>query len=370
LVQKKKAYLRLENGKTFTGFAFGFEGNTGGEVVFTTGMTGYPESLTDPSYSGQILTFTYPLIGNYGIPKIKKGIGSPFESGKIQVRGVIISNYSFEYSHFDAAMSLDQWLKNEQIPGIYGIDTRELTKVLRTKGVMLGEIHTPVETYGGASPVNKSNKFQVVDPNTTDLAGGVCVNKPVIYKPKNKIKKRILLIDCGVKNNIIRNFVKRGAEVIRVPYNYDLLNSEFDYNGIFVSNGPGDPKQCKSTIENIRKSFRLNIPVFGICLGSQIMGLSAGADTYKLKFGHRSQNQPCIEPGGRCYITSQNHGYAVKTNTLPKDWREWFYNNNDGTNEGIKHKSKPFFAVQFHPESSPGPNDTGWLFDMFIDMIK
>ncbi len=359
MVQRKKAYLRLENGKTFTGYTFGFEGNSDGEVVFTTGMTGYPESLTDPSYSGQILTFTYPLIGNYGIPKMRKGIESPFESGKIQVRGVIISNYSFDYSHFDAVMSLDEWLKREKIPGIYGIDTRELTKVLRTKGVMLGEI----------SSERSRKAFDVVDPNTTDLAGGVCVNKPVIYKPKNRAKKKILLIDCGVKNNIIRNFVKRGAEVIRVPHDFDPVNSEFDFDGIFVSNGPGDPKQCKQTIENIRKSFMLNIPIFGICLGSQIMGLSAGADTFKLKFGHRSQNQPCIEGSGRCYVTSQNHGYAVKTNTLPKDWQEWFYNNNDGTNEGIKHKSKPFFAVQFHPESSPGPNDTGWLFDKFMDMM-
>ncbi len=382
MVQKKKAYLRLENGKIFAGWSFGHDGVTDGEVVFTTGMTGYPESLTDPSYSGQILSFTYPLIGNYGIPKSKAGINSPFESGKIQVRGAIISNYSFEYSHFDAVMSLDQWLKSENIPGIYGIDTRELTKVLRTKGVMLGEIINfnsgndlvlPAGTFDRTSlkrfDRTSLRTFNVTDPNTTDLAGGVCVSKPIIYKPKNKSKKKILLIDCGVKNNIIRNFVKRGAEVIRVPYDYDPVKSDFDFDGIFVSNGPGDPKQCKSTIENLRKSFKLNIPIFGICLGSQILGLSAGADTYKLKFGHRSQNQPCIETKGRCFITSQNHGYAVKTDTLPKDWQEWFYNNNDGTNEGIKHKSKPFFAVQFHPESSPGPNDTGWLFDMFMDMM-
>jgi carbamoyl-phosphate synthase small subunit len=369
LVQRKKAYLRLENGKVFAGGAFGHEAGSNGEVVFTTGMTGYPESLTDPSYSGQILTFTYPLIGNYGIPKRKAGINSPFESDKIQVRGVVISNYSFEYSHFDAAMSLDQWLKSEKIPGIYGIDTRELTKVLRTKGVMLGEIINNPSGTGSVMAFDKT-PFNVVDPNTTDLAGGVCVSKPVIYKPKNKTKKKILLIDCGVKNNIIRNFVKRGAEIIRVPYDCDPVKSDFDFDGIFVSNGPGDPKQCESTIENLRKSFKLNIPVFGICLGSQIMALSAGADTYKLKFGHRSQNQPCIETKGRCFITSQNHGYAVKTNTLSGGWEEWFYNNNDGTNEGIKHKSKPFFAVQFHPESSPGPNDTGWLFDMFMDMMS
>ncbi len=328
-------------------------------------MTGYPESLTDPSYSGQILVFTYPLIGNYGIPRFQrdnsaKAVQDSFESGKIQVRAVIISNYSFDYSHFDAVQSLDKWLEDNDIPGMYGIDTRELTKVLRTTGVMLGKITTQPD----------DETFNVIDPNETYLAGEVGVKEPVVYSPKeNDTKKKILLIDCGVKNNIIRNFLKRGAEVIRVPYDYNPLNSNFDFNGIFVSNGPGDPKMCRATIENLRSSFELNIPIFGICLGSQILGLSAGADTYKLKFGHRSQNQPCIEIGGHCYITSQNHGYAVDTKTLPDDWSEWFINNNDGTNEGVKHKTKPFFAVQFHPESSPGPNDTGWLFDKFLDLI-
>jgi len=360
---RKKVYLRLENGLIFTGYSFGLYGNTQGEVVFNTGMTGYPESLTDPSYSGQILVFTYPLIGNYGVPDFRNKseageLQNGFESNKIQVRGAVVSNYSFKYSHFDAASSLDVWLKESRIPGIYGIDTRELTKVLRTKGVMPGEITTQL----------KKGKLIIEDPNKFNLADEVCVQSPVIYKPKNKKpRKKILLIDCGVKNNIIRNFVERGAEVIRVPSIFDPLNSEYDFDGIFVSNGPGDPKMCKSTIMNLKKSFDLNIPIFGICLGSQIMGLSAGADTYKLKFGHRSQNQPCIEDKGRCYITSQNHGYAVNTKTLPKDWEEWFINNNDGTNEGIKHKTKPFFAVQFHPESSPGPNDTGWLFDKFMD---
>lgn len=345
---------------TFHGFSFGKNSEADGEVVFTTGMTGYPESLTDPSYSGQILVFTYPLIGNYGIPQIKNDIASPFESDKIQVRGIVVSDYSFEYSHFDAVKSLHDWLDENNIPGIYGIDTRELTKVLRTKGVMLGKISADEKII---------KEFSVVDPNEENLAGQVCIRSPKIYKPKNKNGKKILLIDCGVKNNIIRNFLKRGAEVIRVPHDFDPTISKYDYDGIFVSNGPGDPKMCKATIENLRKSFSLNKPIFGICLGSQTLSLSAGADTYKLKFGHRSQNQPCIESGGRCYITSQNHGYAVERKTLPKDWEEWFVNNNDGSNEGVKHKTKPFFAVQFHPESSPGPNDTGWLFDRFMNMI-
>ncbi len=360
MTEKKNVYLRLENGKIFTGYSFGKFGESDGEVVFTTGMTGYPESLTDPSYSGQILVFTYPLIGNYGIPKFSKNIHGKFESDKIQVRGMIVSNYSSNYSHFDAEISLAQWLKENNIPGIYGIDTRELTKVLRTKGVMLGKIITE----------NVKSEFGIIDPNSTNLAGEVCIKKPRIYKPeKKKAKKKILLIDCGVKNNIIRNFLKRGAEVMRVPYDYNPLKSQYDFDGIFVSNGPGDPKVCTPTIENLRNSFKLGVPIFGICLGSQILALSGGADTFKLKFGHRSQNQPCIETNGRCYITSQNHGYAVERKSLPKDWEEWFYNNNDGTNEGIKHKTKPFFAVQFHPESSPGPNDTGWLFDMFMDMM-
>ena len=224
---------------------------------------------------------------------------------------------------------------------------------------MLGKITTEIE----------ESALDIVDPNATNLAGDVCIDKPTIYKPANKTKKKVLLIDCGVKNNIIRNFVNRGTEVIRVPYDYNPLKSEYDFDGIFVSNGPGDPKVCESTIQNLKNSFGLNKPIFGICLGSQILGLSAGADTFKLKFGHRSQNQPCVESGGRCYITSQNHGYAVDRNTLPDDWEEWFFNNNDGTNEGIKHKTKPLFAVQFHPESSPGPNDTGWLFDMFLNSL-
>ncbi len=363
-MQKQKVYLRLTNGKTFTGYSFGKFCNSEGEVVFNTGMTGYPESLTDPSYSGQILVFTYPLIGNYGIPQFTrddsaKTIQNAFESGRIQVRGLVISNYSFEYSHFDAVGSLHMWLKENNIPGIYGIDTRELTKTLRTTGVMLGKITTEPD----------EGSFDIIDPNETNLAGMVGVKEPVVYSPKKKNPKKILLIDCGVKNNIIRNFLSRGAEVIRVPLEFDPMTSQYDFDGIFVSNGPGDPKMCKATIENLKNSFELNKPIFGICLGSQILGLSAGADTYKLKFGHRSQNQPCIEVGGHCYITSQNHGYAVDTKTLPEDWSEWFINNNDGTNEGVKHKTKPFFAVQFHPESSPGPNDTGWLFDKFIEML-
>ncbi|MCX7877122.1 MAG: glutamine-hydrolyzing carbamoyl-phosphate synthase small subunit [Ignavibacteria bacterium] len=359
----KKSYLHLSGGKTFSGYSFGKYTDSEGEVVFTTGMTGYPESLTDPSYRGQILVFTYPLIGNYGIPFFGKDensfqIQDGFESGRIQVSGVIISDYSYRYSHFDAYQSLDEWLRDNDVPGIYGVDTRELTKVLRTKGVMPGKISTSAEPEG-----------EFKDPNLRNLVSEVSVTQPLVYPLKKKNAKRVLLIDCGVKNNIIRNFLKRNIEVIRVPWDYDPCKSEFDFDGIFVSNGPGDPKMCKATITNLRNSFNMNKPIFGICLGSQIMALAAGADTYKLKFGHRSQNQPCIETEGRCYITSQNHGYAVDKNTLPDEWEEWFINNNDGSNEGIKHRYRPYFAVQFHPESSPGPNDTSWLFDKFAGTL-
>ncbi len=327
-----------------------------GEVVFNTGMVGYPESLTDSSYRGQILTLTYPLIGNYGVPgkDEEDNLLKYFESDKIQVQGLIVTNYSENYSHWNAKKSLSEWMREYSIPGIYGIDTRKLTKKLREKGTMLGKI-----IY------NKENiKFE--DPNKRNLVADVSVKEPVEYK---RGKKKILIIDCGVKNSIIRAFLKRNITVIRCPWDYNFLDEKAD--GIIISNGPGDPKKCKVTIENIRKTLSKTIPVLGICLGSQILGLAAGANTYKLKYGHRSQNQPCVEVGTkRCYITTQNHGYSVDSDTLPVDWREWFYNNNDKTNEGIIHISKPFFGTQFHPEASPGPDDTEFLFDMFVRAME
>jgi len=352
----KECRLILEDKSVFHGYSFGSKKAISGEVVFNTGMVGYPESLTDPSYKGQILTLTYPLIGNYGVPGNEKedNILKFFESDKIQVQGLIISDYSFEYSHWNAKKSLSEWLKENDIPGIYGIDTRELTKKLRKKGTMLGKI-----VYGKEKPILK-------DPNKRNLASEISVEKPIIYK---KGKRKVVLVDCGTKNNIIRAFLRRNFTVIRVPWNYDFLNEKMD--GIIISNGPGNPKKCVETIENVKKAMSKKIPMLGICLGSQILGLAAGADTYKLKYGHRSHNQPCIESGSnRCYITSQNHGYAVDADTLPEDWREWFYNNNDGTNEGIIHVSKPFFGAQFHPEASPGPDDTEFLFDLFIRAMK
>jgi carbamoyl-phosphate synthase small subunit len=355
--KNKKVKLILEDGSEFEGISFGYEGNTNGEVVFNTGMVGYPETLTDPSYCGQILVCTYPLIGNYGVPNKERynGVSKNFESDSIQVRGLIVSNYSQEFSHWSANKSLGDWLREEKIPAITGIDTRMLTRKLRDKGTMLGRII-----------IDEKVEMKLSDPNLTDLVKEVSVNEPIEYSAGNK---KIILVDCGTKNNIIRAFLGRNISVIRVPYDYNFTGIKA--NGIMLSNGPGDPKMNVATIEHTKKAMESNIPILGICLGSQILALAAGADTYKLKYGHRGHNQPCNEMGTkRCYITSQNHGYAVKSDTLPQDWREWFVNDNDGTNEGIIHISKPFFAAQFHPEASPGPDDCEFIFDMFVRALK
>ncbi|MBU0731762.1 glutamine-hydrolyzing carbamoyl-phosphate synthase small subunit [Patescibacteria group bacterium] len=346
----KSAKLVLEDGSEFEGKSFGCNISNDGEVVFNTGMVGYPESLTDPSYAGQILVCTYPLIGNYGVPKGK----DKFESDGIKVRGLIVSEYIDEYSHWQAEKSLGEWLKEEKIPAIFGIDTRALTKKLRTKGVMLGQI-----------VINGKKMEKIEDPNLRNLAAEVCIKKPKI---NGRGKKTVLLLDCGVKENIIRSLVKRGVKVKQVPWNYDF--SQEKYDGILLSNGPGDPMMCTTTILNIKKALTENKPIFGICLGNQIMALASGAKTYKLKFGHRAQNQPCLMEGTqRCYLTTQNHGFAVREKTLGNEWKIWFRNANDNTVEGIRHKKKPFMAVQFHPESTPGPEDTEFLFDEFVKQL-
>jgi len=356
MTKKIKAKLILEDGSEFSGYSFGFGGNVNGEVVFNTGMVGYPETLSDPSYRGQILVCTYPLIGNYGVPSKEKkyGLLKNYESDKIHCRGLVVSNYSDEYSHWSAVRSLADWLKEEKIPAITGIDTRALTRKLREKGTMSGKI---------IIDENKAINFE--DPNKLNLVEEVSTNETIEYSAG---KKKIILVDCGTKNNIIRAFLGRNITVIRVPYNYNYLNINAD--GVLISNGPGDPKMNEQTIINAQIVMEKNMPVLGICLGSQILALAAGADTYKLKYGHRGLNQPCNEMGTkRSYITSQNHGYAVHSDSLPLDWREWFINDNDGTNEGLLHISKPFFAAQFHPEASPGPDDTEFIFDMFIRAI-
>ncbi len=355
-----KAKLVLEDGSVFSGHGFGYNKPVSGEVVFNTGMVGYPESLTDPSYRGQILCLTYPLIGNYGVPKHEKdsfGLEKNFESEKIQVSGLIVSDYSFEHSHWQAEKSLGQWLKEEKVPAITGIDTRALTKKLREKGVMLGKM------------VFSSEDVDFADPNERNLASEVSCSKPEAFGTGRKTV--FALLDCGAKTNIVRSLVQRGCRVIRFPWNYKIFNGEFDFDAVFVSNGPGDPKKCTETIQALKESLERSIPTFGICFGNQLLGLAAGADTYKLKYGHRSQNQPCQVFGEkRCFITSQNHGFAVDEKSLPREWMPWFTNLNDGTNEGIRHKSKPFMSVQFHPEARPGPLDTGFLFDEFVKIAR
>ena len=337
--------LYLKDGTVVEGKGFGANRSVSGEVVFNTGMVGYPEAFTDPSYAGQILVCTYPLIGNYGVPDKKF-----FESQKIQIAGLIVSEYSENYSHHSAKKSLGAWLKESGVPAMTGVDTRALTKRLREHGVLLGElVHT-----------EKPKGF--ADPNEQNLVARVSPKKKKIY---NGGKIRIVAIDCGMKENIVRSLLSRGATVVSVPWDYDFNKEKYD--GLLISNGPGDPQMCTTTIENIRKAMKKGKPILGVCLGNQLLALAAGGRTYKLKYGHRSQNQPCIDTAtGRCYITSQNHGYAVDGKSLPAGWEEWFVNANDGSNEGLRHKTKPWRSVQFHPEASPGPTDTAWIFDDFI----
>jgi len=333
---------------------FGYPTSVKGEVVFNTGMVGYPEALTDPSYQGQILVLTYPLIGNYGVPD-RNRVADEFESRQIQVRGLIVSEICREPNHWNALDSLSHWLESQGVPALSSVDTRALTKRLRHQGTMMGSIG-----------VGDSNEPIDLSPEEDTAVAQVSIRAPQEYV---RGEKRVVLIDCGCKENIVRNLLDRNLSVLRVPHDYDFSKERYD--AVLISNGPGDPKTCTRTIANVRSLLDRNIPVFGICLGSQILALAAGADTYKLKYGHRGQNQPCVKVGTkRCYITSQNHGYAVNPQTLPSDWEEWFVNANDGTNEGIRHRQKPYFAVQFHPEAAPGPVDVNFLFDDFLTQIQ
>ncbi|MBI2327762.1 carbamoyl-phosphate synthase small subunit [Candidatus Curtissbacteria bacterium] len=430
-MKNSNSRLILEDGTTFAGQSFGAPKSTAGEVVFATGMVGYDLSLTDPSYCGQILTFTYPLIGNWGVPSRQF-----WESEKIQVAGLVISDLTTAPNHWQSEKTLDTWLKEEGIPGIYGIDTRALTQKLRTKGVMLGKI------------VIGDQDVKLYDPNLTNLVAEVSPNQVKIHPPtvilegvKRPIGSRdsidpsglqndnrgvnIALLNCGAKRNILRNLLARGATVYELPWNFDPFSDGWrqqkgfpparspvmdhernmdkviktstggreagdrtregiKINGLVISNGPGDPKMAKETIKIIKKALDAKIPTFGICLGNQLLALAAGGDTYKLKFGHRAQNQPTIisqlrlvrmrQAGvvleNRCYITTQNHGFAVSEGKMPDGFVRWFYNANDNTNEGIIHEKLPFFSVQFHPEANPGPKDTQWLFDYFLTRIK
>jgi len=370
--KSKKAVLTLEDGTIFVGKGFGATSKTSGEVVFSTSMVGYPEALTDPSYRGQILGLTYPLVGNYGVPPYDLNYGIPlyFESDRIQVRALAIHELCLEPYHWASTRTLDKWLTDEGIPGIYGIDTRRLTKKLRTHGVMLGTVK--VCEAGEEPNLDEllTEAKSIPDPNLTDLVKEVSVKEPVHYKADGA--KTVVLIDCGVKFSIIRNLLKRGISVVRVPYDFSAKEiMEYHPDGIFLSNGPGDPKKCVQTIESVRELVE-KVPLMGICLGAQILTLAVGGDTYKLKYGHRSQNQPALDLNtNRCYITTQNHGYAIDTECFCRIPLEpWFVNANDKTVEGVKHKTKPVFAVQWHPEASPGPYDTEFLFDTFAKMME
>ncbi|MBU0755379.1 MAG: glutamine-hydrolyzing carbamoyl-phosphate synthase small subunit [Planctomycetes bacterium] len=358
MIDSKLIRLELEDGTLLEGRSFGAPCSAAGEVVFNTGMVGYPETLTDPSYAGQILAFTYPLVGNYGVPghALIEGtdIDAHFESDRIHAKGVIVSEYSEHASHWNSAKTLDAWLKEQGIPGIFGVDTRRLTSHLRTHGTLLGRI------------VHADEEIAYYDPNTDNQVAGVSHGEEKEY---SRGRRRVVVVDCGTKNHILRSLLDRDITVLRVPWDCDF--SELSFDGVLLSNGPGDPLHCLNTVEIVRKVMAGNKPIFGICLGNQILALAAGAKTYKLKFGHRSQNQPCQEVGTkRCFITSQNHGYAVDARTLPVGWEPWFINANDGTNEGIRHRSKPFMSVQFHPEAHPGPVDTGFLFDLFLERLS
>ena len=369
---KKKAFLVLEDGTLFTGIGFGAAMKTSGEVVFSTGMVGYPEALTDPSYKGQILNLTYPLVGNYGVPSNDLSFGLPlyFESNRIQTSGLIIHELCTEPYHWASKRTLDKWLQDEGIPGISGIDTRRLTKKLRTHGVMLGILQVCEADEEPNVDALLKEAGSIPDPNLTDLVKEVSVKEPVSYNVDGR--NTAVLIDTGVKNNIIRNFLKRGINVVRVPYDFSAKEIlEYKPNGVIISNGPGDPKKCVVTVQSV-KELAEKKPTMGICLGNQILMLAMGGDTYKLKFGHRSQNQPALDlKTKRCYITTQNHGYAIEMNCFEKTPLEcWFVNADDKTVEGIKHRTKPVFAVQWHPEASPGPYDTGFLFDEFIRLME
>ena len=362
---KREAKLILNDGTEFCGWSFGFEADTTGEVVFNTAMTGYPESLTDPSYAGQILVTTYPLIGNYGVPNTgisKDGLPLFMESEHIHPKAIVMADYSEQFSHWNAKESLAAWLKREKVPGISGIDTRRLTKVLREHGVMMGRIEV------GCQMSDVRCKEDAEDYGSVNWVEKVSCKEIIRYNEGTG--KKVVLVDCGVKANIIRCLIRRGIEVVRVPWDYDF--NALDFDGLFLANGPGDPEQCGKAVEHIRtflnnKEVR---PCMGICLGNQLLARAAGAKTYKLKYGHRSHNQPVREVGtNRCFITSQNHGYAVDDSTLPVDWEPLFVNMNDGSNEGICHKSKPWMSAQFHPEACSGPTDTEWMFDEFVKML-
>ena len=367
----KFGVLILEDGTVFEGMGFGYSTTVFGEAVFNTGMTGYTEALTDPSYSGQILTLTYPLVGNYGVPdpmaKDSDGIRKNFESEMIQARGLVVHELSLTASHWNLSLTLDEWLYNEKIPGISGIDTRELTIKLRTSGVMMGALavsDAPIDVLELKKKLAAAKKY-----NDEEFMNIVSTKEPQIFGTESE---SIVVIDTGVKNAILRNVRNLGYKVIKVPWNYSI-EKILSYNpkGVVVSNGPGDPLKCGETMKTAKSLIEKNIPTLGICLGAQILGLAGGANTYKLKYGHRGQNKSCVDlDNNQVYVTSQNHGYCIDPESLKNtDFKLWFTNADDKTVEGIKHKQKKIIAVQFHPEASPGPFDCMFIFEELKKLI-
>ena len=370
--QLDRATLTIKDGPVFNGYSFGANKNVSGEAVFTTSLVGYPESMTDPSYKGQVLCFTQPLIGNYGVPsstlKDKFNLLKYMESPNIQCIGIVVADVALQYSHWTAVESLQQWCQRSGVAAITGVDTRELVSYLRDRGSSLAKI-----TIGEEYDADEDAAFE--DPSSVNLVHKVSTKAPFhVACPKENSKNiHLAVIDCGAKENILRCLAERGASLTVLPYNYPFQKIANKFDGIFISNGPGDPTHCASTTENLKRTMEKypNLPIFGICLGHQLLALASGAKTVKLKYGNRAHNIPALDlDSGKCHITSQNHGYAVDSSTLPGEWEPYFTNLNDLSNEGMKHKTKPIFSTQFHPEAKGGPQDTSYLFDRFFSHIN
>ncbi|KAK4623950.1 Carbamoyl-phosphate synthase arginine-specific small chain [Fulvia fulva] len=363
----ERATFTIRDGPVHHGKSFGARTNISGEAVFTTSLVGYPESMTDPSYRGQILVFTQPLIGNYGVPSAERdeyGLLKYFESPNIQAAGIVVADVALKYSHWTAVESLAEWCAREGVPAITGVDTRAIVTYLREQGSSLGKI-----SVGEEYDADEDEAYE--DPGSINLVAKVSTKAP-FHVPSPNGNAHVALIDCGVKENIIRSLVGRGASVTCLPWDYPIHKSANHFDGVFISNGPGDPTHCKATSDNLRELINSSqIPIMGICLGHQLLAMAAGASTTKMKYGNRAHNIPALDLNtGKCHITSQNHGYAVDPTTLPSDYTEYFTNLNDGTNEGMIHKTRPIFSTQFHPEAKGGPLDSSYLFDAYLQSVQ